>query len=175
MNVNLLILSAALMALTAFLPALLSPRYFRHHLHVMSVGLRSISLRDFVRCELGTVTVTYLYPVGTVSTTIAPGQTVMAQHNMLIAQVFMDTSDTTATVTHNWNFSTLGTVPGGQYSTLFNLPKVTVTLNNQGSAVGNNPTVSAYNANTIGFTKANLANTSCTFTVYIERPYTPTL
>lgn len=119
------------------------------------------------------VTVSYLLPVGTVSTTVPPTETVMAEHNLLIAQVFMDTSDTVATVTHNFNFTTLGTQ--GPYSTLFQLPIVIPVLNNQGSAAGANPVVSAINPTTVGFAKANAANTSCTFTVYVLRPFSPNL
>ena len=128
--------------------------------------------RDFWASELGTVVVTYLFPVGTVATTIPPTQTAMASHNLLVAQVFMDTSDTVATVTHNMNLSTVATLPAP--STAFNMPEVVPVPNQQGSA----PVpvaVSGYAANTIGLSKGNAANSSVTLTVYIKRPFSPGL
>lgn len=128
--------------------------------------------REFRSSELGTVVVTYLFPVGSVATTIPPTQTVMASHNLLVAEVFMDTSDTVATVTHNMNLSTVATLPAP--STAFNMPEVVPVPNQQGSA----PVpvaVSGYAANTIGLSKGNAANSSVTLTVYVKRPYSPSL
>lgn len=175
MNVYLLVLGAVF--LTAMMPALINPQHFRFHLAVMRRALRLLSVGEFLGDETGVVVVTYLYPVGTISTTIAPTQTVMAGHRLLIAQVFMDTADTIATVTHNWNYSTLGTVPGGLYSTAFNLPIVTITPNQQGTVgvvASVQPVVSSYSPNTIGITKANASFSSVTFTVYLEQPWSPT-
>lgn len=124
-------------------------------------------LFDFVNEALG-VAVTYVYPI---SGTVAPTQTVMAQHNLLVAQVFMDTADTIATVTHNFNFGTTGGAP----RTTDLLPEVNLNFNNLGTALPFVTISSPPAANTVGINKTNLANSSCTVTVYIHRPFQPTL
>jgi hypothetical protein len=119
---------------------------------------------------LGTVTVTYFYPV---AGTVAPTQAVMAQHNVLVAQVFMDTSDTVATVTHNFNLAATTTSGPPRTTDLF--PEVNLNFNNLSTALPFMTITSPPGANTVGLNKTNLAASSCTVTVYIHRPYQPTI
>lgn len=116
------------------------------------------------------MTVTYVYPI---TGTVAPTQTVMSKYNLLVAQVFLDTADTVATVTHNFNLP--ATTTGGAPNTVDLLPEVNLNFNNVGTALPFVTITSPPGANTVGINKTNLANSSCTVTVYIHRPYSPTM
>lgn len=151
---------------------------YRRNFHILREEWRQpLGLMfGFLQETLGTVAVTYFHPIsGTTiaGTTVAPTQTVMAQRNLLVAQVFMDTSDTVATVTHNFNLPT--TTTAGPPDTVELLPEVNLIFNNLGTALPFLTVSSPPGANTIGINKTNLANSSCTVTVYIRRPFSPNM
>ena len=104
---------------------------------------------------------------------MAPTQTVMAAHNVVVAQVFMDTSDTVATVTHNFNLP--ATTTSGAPNTVNLFPEVNMNVNNIGTAIPFLSITSPPGANTVGINKTALAGTTCTVTVYIHRPLSNTL
>jgi len=112
------------------------------------------------------VVTTYEYPI---TGTTAPSAVQSAPYTMVTATVFLDTSDTTVTVTHNWGldqnsqnflFPTIILTPSGTGGTA---PFVTATI----------PVSSTTPANLITINKgATGVGTGCTFTVTLLRPHT---
>jgi len=125
----------------------------------------------------GVPVVTYQFqlpPLGTVSSTTAPTAAQAANITVLVAQVFMDTSDTTTTITHNWGL--------GLLNQDYFYPIIVPYFNNlatQGTGVTGPgiafslPAASTTPANSVTVTKNGTgANTGCTFTVVLLKPHT---
>jgi hypothetical protein len=169
MNLTRLKYGAVLMAvlLLSALPALAATHPMHsavlHHLTFWAVTLSGAAV-------FGAVSIQYLWPV---NSTVAPTQTVMAQHNLLIAQVFFDTADTIATVTHNMNVTT--TTAAGGANTVQGFPLVELTLNTIGTAYPQLSVTAPSAQNTVGINKTNAAGSTCTVTVAVLRPFSPNL
>lgn len=131
------------------------------------VNPKEIMLALFAFTLLGGVpVVTYAYPI---AGTTAPTAAQSGPFTTLTATVFLDTSDTTVTVTHNWGivqtnqgylFPTIILTPAALGATA---PFVTATI----------PASSTTPANSVTLGKAATgAGTGCTFTVTLLRPHT---
>lgn len=121
------------------------------------------------------VTVTYQYPVaGTVPPTAAQvAPTTQGGANEVVASVaFGADADTAAVITHNFSLTTTGATPNtGQ-----GFPRVSFYVSTEGGAGTANPVLSCtIGTNIVTLTKTNLANTSCTVQVYIDRPHSLTI
>lgn len=116
----------------------------------------------------GVPVVTYDYPLAS-GTTTAPTAAQSGPYTMLTATVFLDTSDTTTTVTHNW-----GIVQANQASLFPTIILTPQTLGGTGPAVtATIPASSTTPANSITINKGNTGvGTGCTFTVTLLRPHT---
>jgi hypothetical protein len=118
------------------------------------------------------VTVTYQYPVaGTVPPTAAQvAPTTQGGANEVVASVYFD-ADTaeTAVITHNFNLATTGATPNtGQ-----GFPRMSFYFSGIGTAV---PQIyGTVGTNIATLIKPNLANSSCTVQVYIDRPHSLTI
>ena len=111
-------------------------------------------------------TVTYNWPAVLAGGATAPTALQALGVNTVIAQVVFDATDTTAVVTHNFNFSAADLAAG--------FPQIDTVITVLGTVA---PLLSVQpntSANTITLTKTNLANSGCTILVYITRPHTIT-
>lgn len=108
---------------------------------------------------LGTVTVTYAYPV---SGTTPPTSAQAVNSNLLTATVNAADGDTTWTITHNWGLS------AAQLANLW--PLVHVYVQVSGTA-GPLITAALTNSNVVTFGKSSSAGTGGTYVVELQRPH----
>lgn len=122
MNVVLTILGAVLLALTAMLPALTAPIYFRRHLKRMILGLRGVNWRDALWDESGAVVVTYTSNFTGTGGTTAPTGTQASGLKVQTAEVFFADADAQAVITHNWG--SVISSPGPQSWAVYLIPYI---------------------------------------------------
>jgi hypothetical protein len=115
---------------------------------------------------LGTVTVTYKWPV---SSTVAPTGAQAAKTMVVVAEVNWADADTTTLVTHNFGLGTVVTnafPTTGQY-----MPEVLVTETSKGTAGIVSQTIAWTNSVAITIGKSSTAGSGGTFVVYMRLPH----
>ncbi len=138
-------------------PAMIVGAHYWQH-YTLSQALNVVSI---VALGLaGVVTVTYERPV---QGTTAPTAAQSANCNMVTAQVFMDQTDTTAVVVHNFGISTT------DLAQLFPVPVVYYRNANTAPVV---VSIDISNTNQITITKVSANGSQGTFNVIILRPNT---
>ncbi len=157
---TLFFLVAAVLAILA-VPLVSSPREFgatlRHHYG--RANCFSNLFTNLILSELGTVVVTYAYPIIGVT---APTTTQMSGLSLLTCQVSFADADTTATITHNMQLSA---------AALARLEPLVVIYQNTGGTPA--PLLAVTLAtNTIVLSKqSTTAGTGGTVTVQVQRPH----